>query len=210
MRARPRSAYNVHGLSIWQLLAAKEVQKPKLHSQHFKKKSQSTVWNPPPMHLLKVNIDGDFFEKEKTGGWGFIVRDGDGHALLAGSGRLQAVQDALCAEAQAGLAALQALRTNGMLQCQREPDSLCLVNALQSEAYDNAPGGVFFMEMRDMIRFDFESVEVLYVPRSYNYVAHELARFSVGGDLDQFVIWTDPLPAFVIEYLGARLVASRS
>lgn len=43
-------------------------------------------------------------------------------------------------------------------------------------------GAVFFKKMRDMIRFEFESVEVLHVPRSCNSVAHELARFSAGGD----------------------------
>lgn len=68
------------------------------------------------------------------------------------------------------------------------------------------PGGVFSKEMRDMIRLEFEPLEVLYVSHSSNSVAHELARFPVGGDSDQFVIWTDPLPAFVIELLGHDLL----
>ncbi|GJN08457.1 hypothetical protein PR202_ga26377 [Eleusine coracana subsp. coracana] len=56
-------------------------------------------WNPPPSELLKINIDGAFFEDHKNGGWGFIVRDHDGSAILAGAGKLTVVHDAMCAEA---------------------------------------------------------------------------------------------------------------
>lgn len=65
-------------------------------------------WTPPPTELLKVNVDGAFFAAGQTGGWGFVVRDHAGIAVLAGAGKLDAVHDALCAEALAVMAALQA------------------------------------------------------------------------------------------------------
>ncbi|WVZ81708.1 hypothetical protein U9M48_029054 [Paspalum notatum var. saurae] len=32
-------------------------------------------WKRPPAEQLKINCDGAFIESEKTGGWGFIIRD---------------------------------------------------------------------------------------------------------------------------------------
>jgi len=43
--------------------------------------------------------------ENKIGGWGFIVRDTNGFAVMAGAGKLESVHDAFCAEAQACLAA---------------------------------------------------------------------------------------------------------
>lgn len=60
-----------------------------------------------------------------------------------------------------------------------------------------------------MTWFEFESVNVLYVSCSCNSVAHELARFSMGEDSDQFVIWIDPLPVFVTEILRRDLMPLR-
>jgi ribonuclease HI len=48
--------------------------------------------------VLKINTDGAFREEEIDGAWGFVVRDSEGHGVLAGSGRLVTVNDALSAE----------------------------------------------------------------------------------------------------------------
>jgi hypothetical protein len=60
-------------------------------------------WQPPPANVLKVNTDGAFLANEKEGSWGFIIRDGDGHGVLAGSGKLYAIYDALAPEGEASL-----------------------------------------------------------------------------------------------------------
>lgn len=73
--------------------------------------SDDKRWIPPPLDVLKINSDGAFRQKEQDGAWGFVIRDSDGHGLLAGAGRLPAVHDALSAEAEACLAALS--RGNG-------------------------------------------------------------------------------------------------
>jgi hypothetical protein len=66
------------------------------------------TWTRPPENILKVNCDDAFFAETKTGCWGFVIRDHDGHAILAGSGSLGAVLDVECTKAQACIAALQA------------------------------------------------------------------------------------------------------
>ncbi|KAK8443978.1 hypothetical protein SEVIR_9G060751v4 [Setaria viridis] len=58
--------------------------------KHHKKVQR---WNPPLEEVLKVNIDGAFLMEQKSGGWGFIVRDADGNAVMAGAGRLESVHD---------------------------------------------------------------------------------------------------------------------
>jgi hypothetical protein len=63
-------------------------------------------WNPPPEGIWKINVDGAFWEQEKKGAWGFVVRDDQGHAALAGAGSLETVYDALIAESHACIAAL--------------------------------------------------------------------------------------------------------
>jgi len=65
-------------------------------------------WRPPPADVLKINSDGAFHIVERSGAWGFVVRDSDGFGVLEGSGRLKAVHDALSAEGEACLAALRA------------------------------------------------------------------------------------------------------
>jgi hypothetical protein len=55
-------------------------------------------WSAPPQGQLKINTDGSFIPDTLQDSWGFIVRDHEGEAILAGAGRLIAVSDALTAE----------------------------------------------------------------------------------------------------------------
>jgi ribonuclease HI len=87
-------------------------------------------WLPPPANVLKVNTDEDFLANEKKGAWGFIIRDGDGHGVLAGSVKLYAVNDALAAEGEACLAALYAAMSAGISRIIMEMDSANLAAAL--------------------------------------------------------------------------------
>ena len=66
----------------------------------------------------------------KTGSWGFVIRDHNGHVVVAGSGSLGAVHDADCAEAQACIAALQAALSHGMGKIILETDSMNTMSAL--------------------------------------------------------------------------------
>jgi ribonuclease HI len=99
---------------------------------------------------LKINIDGAFREEEKDGAWGFVIRDCDGHGVLAGSGKLAATHDALSAEAEACLATLNVAMGVGISHVIVEIDSTNLVSALRSSAFDHSPGGVVFREVQSL------------------------------------------------------------
>jgi hypothetical protein len=149
-------------------------------------------WQPPPVDVLKINTDGAFYANEKKGAWGFIVRDSDGHGILAGSGCLPTVTDALAAEGEACLAALDAAMERGISHVIIETDSTNMVKALQSSAFDQAPSGAIFQELRLLLALHFVVKGICYVPQSCNHCAHELARFSLDRDLGSPSVWDDP------------------
>ena len=107
------------------------------------------------------------------------------------------VTDALCAEAHACVAALQAAAAQGMQKIVLESDSQTLVKALQTTGYDLAPGGVLFREAKFMLATMFSSTSIVHAYRSCNSVAHALARFGRERDPDHPIIWMHPLPSFV-------------
>jgi ribonuclease HI len=158
-------------------------------------------WTRPPRDIVKVNCDGAFFAETKTGSWGFVIRDHNGHASVVGSGSLGAVHDVECAEAQACIAGLQAASSHGMGRIILESDSVNTVKALQSDERDLSPASVLYKEARELILSSFISVQIAYIPRSCNRSAHELARLSLDWDPDQPHVWLDPLPSFVSDIL---------
>jgi hypothetical protein len=66
-----------------------------------------------------------------------------------------AVNDALSAEVEACLAALNAAMDAGISQVIVETDSTSLVAALQSPSFDQAPGGVIFREAPSLLALHF-------------------------------------------------------
>jgi len=78
-----------------------------------------------------------------------------------------------------------------------ESDSMDTVKALQSNERNRSPASVLYKEARELISLCFDSVQVSHISRSCNRSAYELARLSLGWDLDQPHVWFDPLPSFV-------------
>ena len=72
----------------------------------------------PPLHLSYAPL-----LHKRRGSWGFVVRAENGQTVLAGEGNLNAVQDALCPEAEACLAAPTATMSRGMSNIVFELDS---------------------------------------------------------------------------------------
>ena len=49
-------------------------------------------WRVPPPDIVKINSDGAFVQETMKGGWGFVARDHQGEAVIAGAGRIAADQ----------------------------------------------------------------------------------------------------------------------
>ncbi|OEL29647.1 hypothetical protein BAE44_0009335, partial [Dichanthelium oligosanthes] len=56
---------------------------------------------------------------------------------------------------------------------------------------------LLFREAKFLVSMHFNSVDVLFAPRSYNIVLMSFARFGRSWDPDQTVVWLSPLPEFV-------------
>lgn len=141
-------------------------------------------WQHLPVDVFKINTDGPFRANEQNGAWGFVIRDNDGQGVLAGSGCLSAVNDALAAEGEACIAALEAAMDRGISHNIIETDSTNLVSALLSSAFYQAPGGVIFRELRDTLELHFVVRSIYYVPRFCNQCAHALAQSGLDRDPD--------------------------
>ena len=141
-------------------------------------------WMPPPRDVLKINTDAAFREAEKDGAWGYVIRDCNGHGVMAGSGRLKWVHDALSAEGEAYLEALKAAMEEGISRVAIETDSANLVAAIMTNRFDQAPGGVLFREIRVLLSLHFVTLSFSHVSRNCNGCAHELACSGLQRDPD--------------------------
>ena len=131
----------------------------------------------------------------------FCAKEPRWRTVLAGTGSIHDVSDALCAEAYACLVALDAERMHGISRVVLESDSMSLVSGLQIGALDRAASGVIFQSIRDIIDAFFFDFELCHVPRKCNGCAHMLAKDGLNRDPDHPMVWSDPLPEFVINYV---------
>jgi hypothetical protein len=72
------------------------------------------TWRPPPEDFYKINSDGAFHSKTKSGGWGFLVRNSLGDVLLATAGNIAHAASAIQTEAIAALKSIQQAAQFGM------------------------------------------------------------------------------------------------
>jgi ribonuclease HI len=176
---------------------------------HHERCHDATKWQPPPEDILKLNFDGAFLKEQRRGAWGFVIRDATGTGIMAGSGKLLAVFDAISAEAAACIEALRAASMLGISRIIIESDSTNLLQALQTSHYDQAPGGLLFMEAREEIRLNFDVVSFNHCKRVCNNAAHTLASRVLFGEDGQSSRWTDPFPTFVTELLVRDIAEPR-
>jgi len=86
------------------------------------------------------------------------------HGVLARTGRLTAVHDALVAEGEACLAALRAATELGISRIIPETYSKNLVQAITTCDFDQAPGGVIFREIKEMLSLHFNPHRIVFLP----------------------------------------------
>jgi len=154
-------------------------------------------WSPPTRDIMKINVDGAFIQATKLGGWGFVVRDSAGEAVLAGAGGAADLHDALMAETVVCWKAVDAAVSHGMSRVQLETDSLMLQKGVLSVEMDQAPPGVIFQEIRTLIEEHFVHFECLHVPTICNSSAHEIATLGMSRGVNSWVIWEYLVPIFV-------------
>jgi ribonuclease HI len=140
------------------------------------------------------------------GGWGFVARDATGVVLGSGAGHIQHASSAIVSEAAACGEALMATVQWGMGNIILETNALNLVKALTSTNYDLAPEGIIYRDLRSFLYLNFVSVKVVFVPRSCNKVAHEIAALGASQQ-DVRKLWMNTVPDAVSLVLASKFAS---
>ena len=161
-------------------------------------------WSNPPENIVKVNFDAAFHQGSGESAWGFIARSDTCQFIAAAAGKSHNCRDALQAEAEACVAAVEGAATIGLHRVQFESDCKTLVTALQTKERDLAHVGVLLKEARSGCISSFESYTFSFAPRSCNKVAHTLAQHGLRADVE-CEGWEDFAPAFLADLVASEL-----
>jgi hypothetical protein len=162
------------------------------------------AWSPPVGDELKINCDGSYVPITKAGGWGFVIRDGEGAVRGSGAGRINWVASPAQAEAEACIQALRYAADRGMVNVMVESDASNLIRAVHSSEFDRAPEGVLYRDIRIFSQLNFSNCHFMFSPRSCNKVAHALTALGADG-ASPCRMWHEDVPDSV-----KVLVASES
>lgn len=153
-------------------------------------------WNPPPQGWMKVNTDASVFGESRSIGVGGVIRDASGEFIRARARKVMANLQPREAEALSLKEALSWVKDLGYKRCIFETDAKVL-----AEACRGTNGKAYFHTIvLDCIEFfkHFEDVQVEFVHRSANAVAHTLARatHSMSGTQEWCIA-----PSFISDVL---------
>ena len=166
------------------------------------KLNKEECWRPPPDDIYKINIDGSFRANLKKGGWGFIIRNSLGQFLEGGVGNISRVTCPLQAEALAALYALQHAAQLGMTNVILETDASMLGCALKSTDLDRSPLGALFIQIRELMFFQFNSCKISVCSRICNKVADCMAAYGTCVITSGSHMFMSQAPPFVSELVS--------
>lgn len=142
-----------------------------------------------------------FFPGERTGGWGFVVRYGDGEVLATGMGNFKYTGSALQTEAITALKGLQQVANRGMSRIILESDATTLASALISSELDRSTIGCIINQIIDLMRFEFVTCQISICNRSCNRVADRLASYGACDLASDSAVLLSYAPEFVTDFV---------
>lgn len=156
----------------------------------------SSVWSPPPMGVIKVNVDAAVSE-EGWVGLGTVARNDKGEVMYAAVRRVRARWSPLIAECRAALFGLEQAQQHGLSEVILASDSASLVNKMSKN--------LFMFSLVDSVLEDissvscnFNSLRWAHVKRDGNSVAHHLAKVVPFGEEQ---CWENHSPSEVSSYV---------
>ena len=156
-------------------------------------------WSRPESGFLKINTDGSFSPSTGSGGWGFVIRDGDAMITHAGAGSYQNLLNAVLAAAD-----------QGMTRVVLETDSQLVKSALESNMFALADTGGIVYELKFLISSSFSEFKVLFSPRTCNSVAHAVAALGCMCPRDTLLWWEGCTPDGLEDLVASDITESMS
>jgi hypothetical protein len=137
------------------------------------------TWEAPLEEWIMINTDAAFISDRGRGGWGAVGRDSDGDMVFAAAGAISHASDAFQNEASALLRGLLLAEQMGIGRVKMATDCLTLQNALTSTKYVLSHIGALLRQIKFMLNLSFIDFQVVYVSRSCNKPAHNLAAHGM-------------------------------
>ncbi|XP_058741921.1 uncharacterized protein LOC131614338 [Vicia villosa] len=132
-------------------------------------------WSPPPLGLLKCNVDAAFNQRLGTTNRGWCIRNDQGNFVAAGTAWDECTFSVLEAEALALKEAIQVVSTLHHVPVIFESDSQQVVNAIGSNLGGNSEFSLVINSIK-LLLLDIPNFEVKFSKRQTNMVAHTLAK----------------------------------
>ena len=155
-------------------------------------------WRPPPIDRFKLNFDASIFLDGVTSRVGAIIRNDRGEVMAVLSAKGPPVMGSEEAEIFACCRAVELVVECRFLELVLERDNQALMDALNKRKGLSSWLGHILQDvlcMLDRLRW----VQVVFVKRSANSVAHVLARYA--KDLVEDIVWIEDSPPPVVEAL---------
>ena len=161
----------------------------------------SSSWISPPPRIFKVNVDGASLEQEGSSNVGVVIRDFNAQVVAA---LCLPLQSYFSVELTEVFALEQGVLFAQELQLPRvifESDALAVIQAVN----DKATGSMYGHLIQGILQVceSFESCHFKHLSRSFNSVAHELARYT--RRIGNRQIWKSVAPPFVLSFLQSDL-----
>jgi hypothetical protein len=154
-----------------------------------------------------INTDGAFQALSGIGGWGCIARNHESQPIFAAVGNVTNAGEALATKTQALLQAIYIADQFGIGRPIFAIDCQVLKQAVISNAYDDAPLGALFKEVKYQLRLSFIEFRIVYVHRSCNKPAHELAALGVAEPHGYQNVWVEDYPNVVTRAMSGDYAA---
>ncbi|KAM6545226.1 hypothetical protein CsatB_025962 [Cannabis sativa] len=137
------------------------------------------LWTKPVGNTIKINVDAAIFESQNRYGFGWVARNNEGRLLWAKSSSFCGSVSAEFAEALGLKKVLSWLKDNDLSNVVIESDSLVTIQAVRSSISFSSTFGFCVTECQSLLS-NLCDVDLCFIKRYANRVAHHLARASVS------------------------------
>ncbi|XP_073137705.1 uncharacterized protein [Henckelia pumila] len=145
-----------------------------------KSKVPRVRWSKSGPHKLKLDVTALINELSGDYSVGGIVRNSEGQALLAFATRISKPQSIIYGDLVAVHKGICLVQDRGMEIHEITTDSLLAVQAVTKPVDNVSYTGDIAMTIRCRLDY-FPGLKLIYVPRSANVIAHELALFALSS-----------------------------
>lgn len=151
----------------------------------------ASSWVKPQPNKVKVSVDAAIFETREKTGLGLVARDSEGEIIEVKTICLNEQVSPVLAEVMAIKEALSWIDKKRWPAVQLESDCLAAIQAIRCTTPMRSRFGAFVEDCRQLMN-RINNVELLFVKRYANMVAHRLARESCVFPDRSFNRWSIP------------------